>query len=152
MSTADPGFVTGRVLAQPPASAEPTASMRLLSAGPTPSPSPGPAPSLATTRLDNPDELSASAGIAQQTATDLNDAGSKAGPSRQGLTDYAATTASQLRGFGFGGALTGATDRWQQQVGKLHDALTDVARKLEDTRRNYTHTEAANAGRFNRPN
>ncbi|MFC9331264.1 hypothetical protein [Kitasatospora sp. NPDC057015] len=151
MSTSDPGFTTGPVAPRPQAPAEPAASTRLLSAEPTPAPSAGTAPSPATTRLDSPHELSASAGIARQIATDLGDAGAKAGPSRHSLGEYAATTAGQLRGFGFGAALTGATERWQQQVTALHDKLTDTAGKLEDTQRNYTHTESANAGRFNRP-
>ncbi|MEU6235366.1 hypothetical protein [Kitasatospora sp. NPDC047058] len=114
-------------------------------AAPTPSPSPGPAPSAATTRLDSPHELGASAGIARQIATDLDNANGKGG---NNLAEHASTAATKIRGFSFGGALTASTDRWLQQCRSLHDKLTGAAENLEATQRNYRSNEHATTAQF----
>ncbi|MCG6492945.1 hypothetical protein MCM47_00990, partial [Kitasatospora sp. A2-31] len=116
-----------------------------LTAGPTPSPSPGPAPTLPTTRLDRPYELGASAGIARQIATDLDNANGKGG---NNLAEHASGAAAKIRGFAFGGALTGSTERWLQQCKSLHDKLAGTADKLDATQRNYQANEHSTAGQF----
>ncbi|MEV7783496.1 hypothetical protein [Kitasatospora sp. NPDC088351] len=145
-----PGFTTGPVApapATPSPSTSPLARPVSTSAG-TPSPSPGPAPSAPTTQLDSPHELNASAGIARQIATDLDNANGKAGHGAHSLGEYASTAATKIRGFSFGGALTSATERWTQQCKTLHDKLTGTADKLDETQRNYAANEARTAGQF----
>ncbi|MGA5816755.1 hypothetical protein ACPC54_02655 [Kitasatospora sp. NPDC094028] len=128
----------------PPASStaatEPPARLVLASAG---SP-PGPA-SAGTTQLDTPHELAASAGIARQIGTDLNSANGKAGPGAHSLTEYASTASTKIRGFSFGGALTGSTERWMQQCQALHDRLDGAAGNLDTTQQNYQNNEARTA-------
>ncbi|MFD0346893.1 hypothetical protein ACFQ0M_14215 [Kitasatospora aburaviensis] len=108
-------------------------------------PLPGPAPTLPTTRLDHPYELGASAGIARQIATDLDNANGKGG---NNLAEHASGAAVKIRGFAFGGALTSCTERWLQQCKSLHDKLTGTADKLDATQRNYQANEHSTAGQF----
>ncbi|MFD0276280.1 hypothetical protein ACFVHB_20590 [Kitasatospora sp. NPDC127111] len=128
-----------------PISAPNTSPFLRPTSGPTPSPSPGPAPSAATTKLDSPHELGASAGIARQIATDLDNANGKGG---NNLAEHASTAATKIRGFSFGGALTASTDRWLQQCKALHDKLTGTAENLEATQRNYQSNEHATTAQF----
>ncbi|MEV7938812.1 hypothetical protein AB0O82_22075 [Kitasatospora sp. NPDC088264] len=108
-------------------------------------PAPVLAPGLVTTRLDVPHELNASAGMARQIATDLDNANGKAGPGAHSLTEYASTASTRIRGFSFGGALTGCTERWMQQCKALHDTLGKAAGNLDRTRQSYSANEAATA-------
>ncbi|MEU3567730.1 hypothetical protein AB0E96_04745 [Kitasatospora sp. NPDC036755] len=98
-------------------------------------------PGKATTQLDTPYELTASAAIARQTATDLDDANGKAGPGAHSLTEYASTASTKIRGFSFGGALTGSTERWLQQCKTLHGKLGNAATSLDRTRQFYNANE-----------
>ncbi|MBD0695038.1 hypothetical protein [Streptomyces sp. CBMA123] len=98
-------------------------------------------PGKITSQLDTPYELTASAGMARQIATDLDSTNSKAGPGAHSLTEYAGTAAGKIRGFSFGGALTGSTERWLQQCKTLHDKLANAATGLEQTRQNYHSNE-----------
>ncbi|WP_153882830.1 hypothetical protein [Streptomyces sp. CB01881] len=151
----NPGFTTGPVApASPPGAPINPAPGTVVPisapgtspfAAPTPSPSPGPAPTAPTTRLDNPHELNASAGIARQIATDLDSANGKGG---NNLAEHASTAATRIRGFSFGGALTASTERWLQQCRTLHDKLTGTAEKLDSTQRNYHGNEHATAAGF----
>ncbi|MFF3002836.1 hypothetical protein ACFVTF_08530 [Kitasatospora sp. NPDC057940] len=102
-------------------------------------------PGLVTTRLDVPHELNASAGMARQIATDLDNANGKAGPGAHSLTEYASTASTRIRGFSFGGALTGCTERWMQQCKALHDTLGTAAGNLDRTQQSYSANEAATA-------
>ncbi|MFB7909182.1 hypothetical protein ACFXPX_13060 [Kitasatospora sp. NPDC059146] len=98
-------------------------------------------PGKPTTQLDTPYELTASAGLARQIATDLDGANSKAGPGAHSLTEYASTASTKIRGFSFGGALTGSTERWLQQCKTLHDKVTGAANSLDRTREYYHGNE-----------
>ncbi|MFD5464043.1 hypothetical protein ACFWIQ_14670 [Kitasatospora sp. NPDC127059] len=98
-------------------------------------------PGKVTSRLDTPYELTASAGLARQIATDLDDANAKAGPGAHSLTEYASTAATRIRGFSFGAALTGSTERWLQQCKTLHDKVDNAATGLDQTRQNYHSNE-----------
>ncbi|WP_395296740.1 hypothetical protein ACF9IK_27295 [Kitasatospora hibisci] len=151
-----PGFTTGPVSpASPPGAPRNPAPDTVVpisapgtspfAAGATPNPSPGPAPTAPTTRLDRPYELGASAGIARQIATDLDSANGKGG---NNLAEHASGAAAKIRGFAFGGALTGCTERWLQQCKSLHDKLTGTADKLDATQRNYQANEHSTAGQF----
>ncbi|WP_369184406.1 hypothetical protein [Streptomyces sp. Y1] len=122
------------------AAAEPPARLVLASAGSPSGPSAG-----ATTQLDTPHELAASAGIARQIGTDLNSANGKAGPGAHSLTEYASTASTKIRGFSFGGALTGSTERWMQQCQALHDRLDAAAGSLDTTQQNYQNNETRTA-------
>lgn len=146
----NPNFVTGPVA---PAK-DPVPS--LASTYPAKSPYSNPAPpngvnpvlippALGTTQLDTPHELNASAGIARQIATDLDSANGKAGPGAHSLTEYASTASTKIRGFSFGGALTGSTERWLQQCKTLHDKLGSTAANLDKTQRFYGDNEARTA-------
>ncbi|MFJ7246297.1 hypothetical protein ACIQWA_16810 [Kitasatospora sp. NPDC098652] len=98
-------------------------------------------PGKATSQLDTPYELTASAGMARQIATDLDGANSKAGPGAHSLTEYASTASTKIRGFSFGGALTGATERWLNQCKTLHDKVNNAATSLDRTREYYHGNE-----------
>ncbi|MFJ6774457.1 hypothetical protein ACIQOV_26475 [Kitasatospora sp. NPDC091257] len=105
-------------------------------------------PGKATTRLDTPYELTASAAIARQIATDLDNANGKAGAGAHSLTEYASTASTRIRGFSFGGALTGSTERWLQQCKTLHGKLGSAANNLDRTQQYYQSNEAAIAAGF----
>ncbi|MFJ7911671.1 hypothetical protein [Kitasatospora sp. NPDC096204] len=142
-----PYFTTGPVAPakDPMPSSGPTYTAKSPYAPPTPAAGGNPAlipPALGTTRLDTPHELNASAGIARQIATDLDNANGKAGPGAHSLTEYASTASTRIRGFSFGGALTGTTERWLQQCKTLHDKLGNVAGNLDKTQRFYGANEA----------
>ncbi|WP_406197174.1 hypothetical protein OH807_11415 [Kitasatospora sp. NBC_01560] len=151
----NPGFTTGPVApASPPGTPRNPAPGTVIPisapgpspfAAPTPNPAPGPAPSAGTTRLDHPSELGASGGIARQIATDLDNANGKGG---NNLAEHASTAATRMRGFSFGGALTGSTERWLQQCTALHNKLTHTAENLETTQRSYQANDHATAGQF----
>ncbi|MFI9326568.1 hypothetical protein ACIGZJ_03370 [Kitasatospora sp. NPDC052868] len=152
----NPGFTTGPVApASPPGAPRSPAPDTVIpisapgtspfTAGPTPNPSPGPPPVAPTTRLDHPYELGASAGIARQIATDLDNANGKGG---NNLAEHASTASTRIRGFAFGGALTGSTEHWLQQCRTLHDRLTGTADNLDSTQRSYQANEHATAGQF----
>ncbi|WP_380284448.1 hypothetical protein [Kitasatospora purpeofusca] len=151
-----PGFTTGPVAPSTSPFANPTprptpapaAGTPAAAPGPVPSPSPGVNPSGTTTRLDRPYELNASAGIARQIAADLDKANGKGG---NNLAEHASTAAGRIRGFAFGGALTGSTERWLQQCKALHDKLTGTADNLDATQRSYQSNETSTAGQFGRP-
>ncbi|MEV6974528.1 hypothetical protein [Kitasatospora sp. NPDC093806] len=155
-----PGFTTGPVapssspFAKPTPGPTPTPGPVAPAAGPyakpspTPSPTPGLAPGSVSTRLDRPYELNASAGIARQIAGDLDKANGKGG---NNLGEHASTAAGKIRGFAFGGALTGSTERWLQQCKSLHDKLTGTADNLDATQRSYHANETSTAGRFTQP-
>ncbi|MFI2611319.1 hypothetical protein [Kitasatospora sp. NPDC018619] len=105
-------------------------------------------PGRATTRLDTPYELTASAAIARQIAADLDDANGKAGPGAHSLTEYASTASTRIRGFAFGGALTSSTERWLQQCKALHGKLGNAANNLDRTRQYYNSNETTIATDF----
>ncbi|MFE4396703.1 MULTISPECIES: hypothetical protein [Streptomycetaceae] len=151
----NPNFVTGPVA---PAK-DPVPSLELASAKDSPYADPAPPssnggtvpalpfihPGKVTTQLDTPYELSASAGMARQIATDLDSANGKAGPGAHSLTEYASTASTKIRGFAFSGTLTGATERWLKECKVLHDKLTNAADGLEQTRQNYHSNEITTA-------
>ncbi|MFF2656397.1 hypothetical protein ACFVUH_03425 [Kitasatospora sp. NPDC058032] len=157
-----PGFTTGpvapstspfaspapRATPSPGPTPAPAAGTPAAAPGPVPSPSPGVNPGGTTTRLDRPYELNASAGIARQIAADLDKANGKGG---NNLAEHASTAAGRIRGFAFGGTLTGSTERWLQQCKTLHDKLTGTADRLDATQRAYQSNETSTAGRFGRP-
>ncbi|MQS11615.1 hypothetical protein F7Q99_04760 [Streptomyces kaniharaensis] len=105
-------------------------------------------PGMATIHLDTPHELAASAGIARQIATDLNRANGSAGPNLRSLDEYASTASVRIRGFAFGGALTGSTERWMKQCKALHDKLAGVAADLDRTHREYSVNDAKTSASF----
>ncbi|MFJ3792382.1 hypothetical protein [Kitasatospora sp. NPDC090091] len=153
-----PGFSTGPVSpASPPGAPHNPAPDTVVpisapgaspfAAGPTPSPSPGPPPTPpnGTTRLDRPYELCASAGIARQVATELDNANGKGG---NNLAEHASGAAAKIRGFAFGGALVSCTERWLQQCRSLHDKLSGTAEKLDVTQCTYQANEHSTAGQF----
>ncbi|MBD0672502.1 hypothetical protein [Streptomyces sp. CBMA156] len=146
-----PYFTTGPVAPAPGPTPSATSTYAAKSPyanptpAPTPSPAPGPGPVLGTTRLDTPHELNASAGIARQIATDLDNANGKAGPGAHSLTEYASTASTKIRGFSFGGALTSSTERWMQQCKTLHDKLGTTAGNLDKTQQNYHANESRTA-------
>lgn len=139
------GFITGPVSPasdpRPGAATPPPAGLVLASAGGPAGASPG----SGTTQLDTPYELAASAGIARQIATDLDNANGKAGPGAHSLTEYASTASTKIRGFSFGGALTSSTERWMQQCKTLHDKLGSLAGNLDKTQQNYQANESRTA-------
>ncbi|MER7846454.1 hypothetical protein ABTZ03_21140 [Kitasatospora sp. NPDC096077] len=102
-------------------------------------------PGRPTTQLDTPYELAASAGLARQIATDLDGANTKAGPGAHSLTEYASTASTGIRGFTFGGALTGSTERWLQQCKALHGKVDNAATSLDRTREYYHGNEITTA-------
>ncbi|MFJ9446130.1 hypothetical protein ACIRRH_30360 [Kitasatospora sp. NPDC101235] len=140
------GFTTGPVApvldSTPSDAATPPYARLVLAGAGSPSAS---SPGAGTTQLDTPYELAASAGIARQIATDLDNANGKAGPGAHSLTEYASTASTKIRGFSFGGALTGSTERWMQQCKTLHDKLGTIAGNLDKTQQNYHANEARTA-------
>ncbi|MBV2153315.1 hypothetical protein [Kitasatospora sp. SUK 42] len=148
---ASPYFTTGPVA--PATDPTPSTTKKSPYADPAPpyggSPVPLIPPPLATTQLDTPHELNASAGIARQIATDLDNANGKAGPGAHSLTEYASTASTRIRGFSFGGALTSSTERWMQQCKTLHDKLGNAAGNLDKTQRFYGANEAKTAADLN---
>ncbi|MFI6155156.1 hypothetical protein ACIBCA_21000 [Kitasatospora sp. NPDC051170] len=116
----------------------------------TPGPPPWNAapPGMATTQLDSPHELAASAGMARQIATDLNQANGNSGPLTLGLSDYMSAASGGTRGFAFSSALTSCTERWLKQCTALHDRIDGIATNLDTTQQAYTANEARNARLF----
>ncbi|MEU4301430.1 hypothetical protein AB0F92_14315 [Kitasatospora aureofaciens] len=106
-------------------------------------------PDRPTTQLDTPYELTASAGLARQIATDLDNANAKAGPGSHSLTEYASTASTRIRGFSFGSALTTATERWLQQCKTLHDKVNNAATSLDRTREYYHGNEITTVADLN---
>ncbi|MEV7600898.1 hypothetical protein AB0O91_26360 [Kitasatospora sp. NPDC089797] len=136
-ASADTGTGAGANANRKPPYAAPAAAG---DGGPVP-PFPLLPPGRPTTRLDTPYELTASAGAARQIAADLDSANTKAGPGAHSLTEYASTAATKVRGFSFGDALTGSTERWLQQCKALHGKVDAAATGLDRTRAYYHGNE-----------
>ncbi|MFI9163409.1 hypothetical protein [Kitasatospora aureofaciens] len=105
-------------------------------------------PGMATTQLDSPHELAASAGIARQIATELIQANSNSGPLTLGLSEYMSAASAGTCGFAFSSAVTSCTERWLKQCTALHDRIDGIATNLDTTQRTYTANEVKNAQLF----